>query len=376
MKNLGPHIPFVKFARPDRFSYHLPPVKSRAYERFYRNIVNRGLGREWGPHAATLAVTARCNARCIHCSAYRRKQEGSLTTEEWCRVIDECAALGMTDLIVTGGEPLLREDLPVLIQRIVENECVADLFTNGSLLTSENLHMLKKAGCDTIFVSLDSPYEQEHDALRGVKGLYRKAIEGIERAVSMDMAVGISTYMDKEAVKKGYHRRYLEMCKELGVRELTIFDLVPTGKLLKHDEIILTDGEREQVRRIHEGQWRDREGPRVCYMAHVNDPHILGCFGVKWQIHITHNGYVTPCDFCPLHFGSVREEPLRDIWQRMKIHPEYDRKAMTCRMQDPEFRRRYIHTIPDDAELPYPIEFIDPVHRNASRLEEEELFSA
>ncbi len=363
LKNLGPPFPFIKFARPDRLTYHLPPAKSTAYQRFYQNIINRGLGREWGPHAATLAVTAQCNARCIHCSAYRRSSAHTLNTEEWCRTIDQCAQLGMTDLIITGGEPLLRPDLPVIIRQIVKNDCVADLFTNGSLLTRENLEMLRRAGCHTIFVSLDSPYAEEHDTLRGVDGLYQAAIEGIKCAVDMGMSVGISTYMGKEAVRKGYHHRYVELCKELGVRELTIFDLVPTGKLLKNDEILLTDDEREKVREIHEGQWKDRKGPRVCYMAHVNDPHIMGCFGVKWQIHITHNGYVTPCDFCPLHFGNVREEPLRDIWQRMKIHPEYDRKTMTCRMQDPDFRRRYIHNIPDDAELPYPIELVDPVFR-------------
>ena len=368
LKNIGPHMPFIKFARSDRFTYHLPPVKSQAYQKFYENIINRGLGRDWGPHAVTMAVTQQCNARCVHCSAYRRSSARSLTTEEWCSVVDQCAAMGMTDLIITGGEPLLRPDLETIIRRIVENGCVADLFTNGSLLTPENLRMLREAGCDTIFVSLDSPYAEEHDALRGVNGLYDAAVEGIRRAVEMGMGVGISTYMGKEQVRKGYHYKYLDLAKELGVRELTIFDLVPTGKLIKNDELILTDMEREEVRKIHEGQWKDRKGPRVCYMAHVNDPHIMGCFGVKWQIHITHNGYVTPCDFNPLHFGNVREEPLADIWNRMKLHPEYDRKTMTCRMQDPEFRRKYIHRIPDGAELPYPIELIDPAFRE---LEEE-----
>jgi MoaA/NifB/PqqE/SkfB family radical SAM enzyme len=368
LKNIGPHMPFIKFARSDRFTYHLPPVKSQAYQKFYENIINRGLGRDWGPHAVTMAVTQQCNARCVHCSAYRRSSARSLTTDEWCSVVDQCAAMGMTDLIITGGEPLLRPDLETIIRRIVENGCVADLFTNGSLLTVENLRMLREAGCDTIFVSLDSPYAEEHDALRGVNGLYDAAVEGIRRAVEMGMGVGISTYMGKEQVRKGYHYKYLDLAKELGVRELTIFDLVPTGKLIKNDELILTDMEREEVRKIHEGQWKDRKGPRVCYMAHVNDPHIMGCFGVKWQIHITHNGYVTPCDFNPLHFGNVREEPLADIWNRMKLHPEYDRKTMTCRMQDPEFRRKYIHRIPEGVELPYPIELIDPAFRE---LEEE-----
>ncbi|MDY6795686.1 MAG: radical SAM protein [Actinomycetota bacterium] len=365
LKSIGHRMPFIKFARPDRFSYHLPPVKSRAYERFYRNIVDRGLGREWGPHAVTIAVTHACNASCAHCSAFRRSWEGTLTTGQWCEVIDQCAELGITDIIITGGEPLLRPDLDVLIRRIVANDCVADIFSNGSLLTEENLERLQQAGCDTIFVSLDSPVREEHDTLRGIPGLYDEAIAGISRAVARGMAMGISTYMSRENIARDYHHRFLEMCRELGVGELTVFDLVPTGRCIKEDNLILTDGEREVFRVIQEEQWRHFGGPRVCLMCHVNDPHIMGCFGVKWQIHITHNGYVTPCDFTPLHFGNVKDESLWDIWHRMKLHPEYDRKAMSCRMQDKEFRRKYIHKIPDGAELPYPIELVNGEHREA-----------
>lgn len=366
MKSIGPLTPFIRFARPDRFSYHLPPVNSRAYERFYRNIIHRGLGREWGPHAVTIAVTHECNAYCVHCSAFRRSRDGNLTTGEWCDVIDQCAELGITDIIITGGEPLLRPDLDVLIRRIVDNDCVADIFTNGSLLDQENLDKLTEAGCDTLFVSLDSPVPEEHDRLRGVPGLHHKAVEGIRLAVSMGMNVGISTYMDREFISKDYHNRFLDLSKELGVRELTVFDLVPTGKCIKEDELILTASEREILRVIHEEQWKDFGGPRVCLMCHVNDPHIMGCFGVKWQIHITHNGYVTPCDFTPLHFGNVKHESLWDIWHRMKVHPEYDRKTMSCRMQDPDFRRRYVHRIPDGFEMPFPIHLVDEEHRRVA----------
>ena len=99
-----------------------------------------------------------------------------------------------------------------------------------------------------------------------------------------------------------------------------------------------------------------RDGPKIVTMSYVNETDIIGCFGAKYQIHITHDGYVTPCDFTPLHFGNLREEPLEKIWKRMRSHPEYSKKTVSCRMQDPEFRRRYIKPIPPDAPLPYPID--------------------
>ncbi len=372
LRTIGPYVPFLKYARDDRFSYHMPPVYSEAYQRFYDNIVNRGLGRNAAPHAITMAVTSDCNLKCIHCSAFRRETTDSLTTEEWCSVIDQCAEMGMTDLIITGGEPFLRKDLDALVRRVVKNGCIPDIFTNGTMLTDENLQKVKDAGCDTLFVSIDSPYAEEHDVLRGKDGTWQKAIDGIKRAVEMDMSVGLSTYLGTEQIDKDYHRKYVKMSKELGIGEITAFDLVPTGKLIKHDEILIKPGDREKGRKIHEHQWLDRKGPRVSAMSNVNDPHVMGCFGVRWQIHITHNGYVTPCDFMPIHWGNVRDEPLRDILERMKRHPEYDRNTMTCRIQDPEFRRKYIHNIPDGANLPYPIEKIDPAHRALDEKEEKE----
>ena len=91
----------------------------------------------------------------------------------------------MTDLIITGGEPFLRKDLDILVRRIVKNGCIPDIFTNGTMLTDENLQKVKDAGCDTLFVSIDSPHAEEHDVLRGKDGTWQKAIDGIKRAVEM-----------------------------------------------------------------------------------------------------------------------------------------------------------------------------------------------
>ena len=84
-----------------------------------------------------------------------------------------------------------------------------------------------------------------------------------------------------------------------------------------------------------------------------------GCFGGDFQIHITNSGEATPCDFTPLTFSNVQMESLRQIWKRIRRHPEYGRWRESCRMQNPAFRKRYIERIPENAELPYPIYMLD-----------------
>jgi MoaA/NifB/PqqE/SkfB family radical SAM enzyme len=122
--------------------------------------------------------------------------------------------------------------------------------------------------------------------------------------------------------------------------------------------VLLTAAEHRRLSEFQEGQFVRKDGPKIVTMSYVNETDIIGCFGAKYQIHITHDGYVTPCDFTPLHFGNVRKEPLRAIWNRMRAHPEYRKKTVSCRMQDAEFRRKYIKKIPADAALPYPIDRI------------------
>ncbi len=61
---------------------------------------------------------------------------------------------------------------------------------------------------------------------------------------------------------------------------------------------------------------------------------------------------MTPCDFTPLSFGNVREEPLSRIWRKMRAHPSYKNRSMGCKMQNPFFRKALIDAIPNGAELP------------------------
>jgi len=352
-------IPFTKYASPEQYTFYLPPFSNKdAYHRILMGGLKRDLHMGGGPAAVTFAVTARCPCSCYHCSADRRPRDGEMSTEQVKDAIKQCVDNMVGSVVLTGGEPMMREDLPELISHTRDCLATPQMFTSGYFLTPERAKELKDAGLKVMFVSLDSPDPGVHDKGRGVDGLFERACDGLIAAKDAGIATGISTFATHEAVAQKYPQRFFNLGRALGVQEVTIFDGTPTGKMIDREDMLLTPDEHLALSGVQEGQFARMDGPKIVTMSYVNETDIIGCFGAKYQIHITHDGYVTPCDFTPLHFGNITEEPLSVIWKRMRSHPEYSKKTVSCRMQDPEFRRKYIHKIPRDAVLPYPIEKI------------------
>ena len=348
-------VPFTKYASPNHYTFYIPPFGTEAYKRVIRGGLLRDCHLGGGPAAVTFAVTGRCPCSCYHCSADRRPRGGEMDTREVKDVIGQCVDLMVGSVVLTGGEPMVRDDLPELVSHVRDCDATPQIFTSGYYLERDRVRELKDAGLQVAFVSLDSPDAEEHDRGRGVPGLFERATSGLRYAAREGISTGISTFATSQAVRNRHVERFFELGRDLGVREITVFDVTPTGKMIDRDDLLLSPADHRHLSELQEGQFVRRDGPKIVTMSYVNETDIIGCFGGKYQIHITHDGYVTPCDFVPLHFGNVREEPLRLIWNRMRAHPEYRKKTVSCRMQDPEFRRRYIKKIPADAPLPYPM---------------------
>lgn len=355
VEHLPQRVPFTKYASPGAYTFYIPPFRTEAYRRVIRGGIRRDLHLAAGPTAVTFAVTARCPCSCYHCSAHRRPTGGELSTSEVKDVVRQCVDMMTGSIVLTGGEPMVRDDLPELVSHIGACSATPQIFTSGYFLDRVRARELRMAGLEVAFVSLDSPDPEEHDRARGVPGLFRRATDGLRAAADEGISTGISTFATHEAVAGHHVERFFELGRELGVREITVFDVTPTGKMIGREDLLLTPEEHRALSELQEGQYVRADGPKIVTMSYVNETDIIGCFGAKYQMHITHDGFVTPCDFVPLHFGNVREEPLRVIWERMRAHPEYRKKTVSCRMQNPEFRRRYIHKIPTDARLPYPM---------------------
>ncbi len=340
------------------YNLYNPPQPSRAGLRALERKLKEKLFGYVFPATGNISVTDRCQCNCAHCSAGRfndpRRRE--LTTEELKSVVDQTLALGSNLIIFVGGEPLMRPDIYELISHVDRDKAVTSIFTNGLALDEATVRRLADAGLDNLYVSIDSPEAAEHDALRGVDGLFERAVEGALLAKKHGILIGLSTYATHRRVADGAVEALVEFARDKGFHEVTIFDCIPSGRFLRNTDCILSEQEKSRLVELQNRYHRSDHPMGVIAQAWVNSPRGAGCFGAFSQFYMTSYGDVCPCDFNPISFGNVLEEPLEKIWFRMTHHPDFSYRHATCRMQTPAYRAKYIDTIGDDEILPVRID--------------------
>lgn len=344
------------------YTSYQPPVPTKASMKLLGNHLALVMDGHPQPTVCTLQVTTKCQANCVHCSAVRYKDPNNveLTTDEWKKVITDSQQLGVVSVVFTGGEPLTRPDIYELIDYVDKDEAIAMMFCNGLLLNEKNVKKLAASGLHAIHVSIDSPNPDEHDNMRRVPGCFQKAVDGLERCKDAGIMTGISTYATPERLHNGQIVEMIELAKRIGTDEITIFDVVPTGRLLMEDrKHLLTDEDKTELCRIEEEYNVGHSLPQVITQAHINGPTGNGCFAGWCQFYVTAFGDMTPCDFTPLSFGNVRSEGVEASWEKIVSHENYGCHNSCCRMQDPEFRAQWIDKIPHSGPFPYPISDVD-----------------
>ncbi|AZB43123.1 GTP 3',8-cyclase MoaA [Bacillus sp. FJAT-42376] len=153
-----------------------------------------------------ISVTDRCNFRCRYCMPEEifgpdysfLPSDNILSFDEIERLTRTFAELGVEKVRITGGEPLLRKDLPVLIKKLRAIEGIKDIAitTNGSLLKKQ-AHALKEAGLHRVTVSLDSLDEERFRSLNGNKSSVLRVLDGIQAAKEAGLQVKINMVVQK-----------------------------------------------------------------------------------------------------------------------------------------------------------------------------------
>lgn len=340
------------------YNLYNPPMPSPAAMRpFERKIRSMALGYVL-PATATLSVTPSCPCNCIHCSADRfvTKEGRQLSTEELASVVDQTLDLGVCTLIFTGGEPMARKDLYEQIARVDKNLAHVMIFTCGAFLNAENIARLKAAGLGSMNVSFDSDRPEEHDEFRRRPGTFAQAIAGAKLAREAGIMVGMSTYATHENIESGRLEHLVQIARDEGFHEITIFDCVPTGNFLNRSDLVLGRKDVMKVRELADQYNADARPFGVTAQAKANAADGGGCFGSFSQFYMTCYGDINPCDFNPVSFGNVRQAPLADIWKKMVTHPEFCDHRMSCRMQSQRYRKLFIDPLATEDRLPVSID--------------------
>jgi 12,18-didecarboxysiroheme deacetylase len=287
-------------------------------------------------------MTRQCNLKCVHCYAQAKGSptEKELTTPEGRTLIDDLSAFGAPVMLFSGGEPLMRPDLPELARYAVSKGMRAVISTNGTLITPEKARVFKEIGLSYVGISLDG-LREVNDRFRGVPGAFDQALEGIRNCREAGIKVGLRFTVNKRnADQVGpifdlleeeniprvcfYHLVYAGRGSQLMAEDLDpaetrrVVDLIAdrTKELFDRglEKEVLTvdnhaDGPYLYLRLLREGSKR---APEVLELLQMNEGNSsgrgIGC--VSWD------GEVHADQFWRHYsFGNVRKRPFSEIWQ-------------------------------------------------------------
>ena len=341
------------------FSSWIPPMPSKAFDRLVNNQIKMAVTRRHIPEEVSVAVTGKCPCDCMFCCAKGIVAEPELTLDEMKDLIDQAIDAGAYLLVFDGGETLLRKDIYEIIEH-VDDRAIAVMFTNGLYLTEEVAKKLKDAGLYSLQVSMDSPYQEDHDRVRGFPGIYEKATSGAKAAVEAGLLVSIYYVARPENSDEKTLNDLVKLAEDIGAHEVSIYDILAIGKWLEHEDETMSSGDRLRTVALHKRvNAPGMKGPKVMSFSYFEGPELYGCLAGRRWMHVTPAGDVTPCSYTPITFGNIREEPLIDIWKKIRSHPAYKKDGLPCMVQDKEFREKYIYTIPKDGRIPYPVSNYD-----------------
>lgn len=275
-------------------------------------------------------TTKRCNLNCVHC--YRESgidvdTSNELTTEEGKNLIAEIKRAGFRMLILSGGEPLLRDDIFEMVAVARKEGLIPAMGTNATLLSREVADELFKSGLKGVAISVDSLDKKYHDEFRGQVGAFDKAQEGIDNALAAGLRVQINmTVTEKNQEEFANLVSYYE---KKGVHAIHPFFLVPTGRALSMEEDSLREvAYFSMIRSVLELQGttslelKPTCAPQFMPMAHemgLSQRFTRGCLAGTAYCCVLPEGQVNICPYLPVEAGNVRNEPFDKIWESSPV---------------------------------------------------------
>jgi radical SAM protein with 4Fe4S-binding SPASM domain len=305
------------------------------------------------PHVVAWNLTRRCNLTCTHCyisAGPWETAEAELDTAECRSVVDQLLAVNPAPmLILSGGEPLVRADLPELASYAAGRGATVVVGTNATALTGARVGMLKQAGVAGVAVSVDSLAAARHDAFRGGARALERTLEALSelRRQRLDFVVQTTATPDNAEEIPAL----VEWAAAQGAVCFNLYFLVPTGRGanlldLSAERIeVLLDALVDAERR-HRGAMmvRAKCAPHFFRKVHKATPdspvlsYRTRCpCGIDY-CRITPEGKVTPCPYMPAVAGDLRTQSFGEIWSGSEVFAALRGRALGGRCGRCEYR--------------------------------------
>ncbi|HOK02885.1 MAG TPA: radical SAM protein [Spirochaetota bacterium] len=283
-------------------------------------------------------LTKRCNLNCIHCRAEAEDIDfsGELDLGTIKKVIDDITTEYSPILVLTGGEPLYRNDIFDIVSYAVSKNLKVALATNGTLIDREVAGRIKDSGISRVSISIDGSYAKSHDSFRGIEGSFDRALQGAAFLREQGVEFQINTTLTKRNISE--LEDLLKLAISHGAVALHLFMLVPVGcgVQIAESEMISPEKYEEILTWFYKKsreidlefkatcaphyyriirQRAAQEGRTISFATDGMAAMTRGCLAGTGVCFISHRGDVQPCGYLPVFAGNVTETSFSSIWK-------------------------------------------------------------
>ena len=258
------------------------------------------------------SITSSCNLHCAGC--YSRCNDATvdtepvkqLTDEEWLHIFDEASDLGVSFILLAGGEPLLRKGVIEAAGR--KQDILFPIFTNGTYMADKYFDMFEKNRNLVPIMSIEGEKEAT-DSRRG-EGVYDKLISNMDELDKRGLIYGASVTVTTENLKDVSSEQFIGKLSSKGCKAVIFVEFVPVTEDSQH----LAPGDEERKYLAKEITRLRQEHPEMVFVSFPGDEKSSGgCIAAgRGFFHINSHGGAEPCPFSPYSDINVKETSLRE----------------------------------------------------------------
>ena len=263
------------------------------------------------PPVRIVSITSRCNLACAGCYMHGRGERlaAEMSPALLASVADQAAGLGVSVIVIAGGEPLVRQEEIFRIAQ-THTEILFPLFTNG-LLIDETV-AARVAACRNIVpvISFEG-FREETDRRRG-SGVYDRLLETCARLRSRNVFFGCSVTTTRKNFAQVTGETFVRQMIGAGARVFTFVEYVPMAP--GTDDLVLTHGQKKTLQAVLSDF--NRKFPALFIGFPGDEDTYGGCLAAgRGFVHISPSGDLEPCPAAPLSDANLTEVPLKDALQ-------------------------------------------------------------